>query len=88
MHERKSVAQIVIETAPEPSQSLAFNYASEALNNGFFLDYLVSGPPRLNFVFSFDSAMLHRPLLRRTRQITKERSAVTFARPSDRTLAP
>lgn len=40
--ERKTVAQIVIETAPEPSQSLAFNYASEALNNAFFLDNLVS----------------------------------------------
>lgn len=53
-HERKTVAQIVIETAPEPSQSLAFNYASEALNNGFFLDYLVSSSPHPCFVFSSD----------------------------------
>ena len=36
-----SVAQIVISTAPHESQTLAFNYASLALNNSFFLHHLV-----------------------------------------------
>jgi hypothetical protein len=39
--ETKSVAQTVIDTAQERSKSLAFRYASEALNNSFFLDFLV-----------------------------------------------
>jgi len=39
--ETKSVAQTVISTAQERSKSLAFHYASEALNNSFFLDSLV-----------------------------------------------
>lgn len=39
--EHQSVAQTVINTAPDRSKSLAFNYASEALNNSFFLDFLV-----------------------------------------------
>ena len=39
--ETKSVAQTVIETALERSKTLAFNYASQALNNSFFLDFLV-----------------------------------------------
>jgi hypothetical protein len=38
----KSVAQIVIDTAANPAKTLLFNYASEALNNDFFLDCLVS----------------------------------------------
>jgi Fe-Mn family superoxide dismutase len=37
-----SVAQIVISTAPHESETLAFNYASLALNNSFFLNHLVS----------------------------------------------
>lgn len=37
--------QTVKATASDPSQSLAFNYASEALNNSFFLSTLVSPPP-------------------------------------------
>jgi hypothetical protein len=40
--ENMSVAQIVISTAPHESQTLAFNYASLALNNSFFLHHLVS----------------------------------------------
>lgn len=40
--ENRSVAQIVISTAPHESQTLAFNYASLALNNSFFLHHLVS----------------------------------------------
>ena len=39
--ENQSVAQIVISTAPQESQTLAFNYASLALNNSFFLHHLV-----------------------------------------------
>ncbi|KAI0269033.1 Manganese/iron superoxide dismutase [Russula aff. rugulosa BPL654] len=39
--ENMSVAQIVISTAPHESQTLAFNYASLALNNSFFLHHLV-----------------------------------------------
>ncbi|KAH9032139.1 hypothetical protein EDB85DRAFT_2089321 [Lactarius pseudohatsudake] len=38
--ENQSVAQIVISTAPHESQTLAFNYASLALNNSFFLHHL------------------------------------------------
>ncbi|KAI9430915.1 hypothetical protein H4582DRAFT_2013270 [Lactarius indigo] len=38
--ENQSVAQIVISTAPHESQILAFNYASLALNNSFFLHHL------------------------------------------------
>lgn len=38
--ENRSVAQIVISTAPDESQTLAFNYASLALNNSFFLHHL------------------------------------------------
>ena len=37
----KSVAQTVINTSTVRSKTLAFNYASEALNNSFFLDMLV-----------------------------------------------
>lgn len=37
----KSVAQTVIDTASDRKRALAFHYASEALNNSFFLDFLV-----------------------------------------------
>ncbi|KAI0296058.1 hypothetical protein B0F90DRAFT_1811359 [Multifurca ochricompacta] len=43
-YENMSVAQIVISTAPHESQTLAFNYASLALNNSFFLHHLK--PPK------------------------------------------
>ena len=42
--ENQSVAQIVISTAADESQTLAFNYASLALNNSFFLHHLVRSP--------------------------------------------
>ncbi|KAI0260935.1 Manganese/iron superoxide dismutase [Gloeopeniophorella convolvens] len=42
--EHLSVAQIVISTAPHASQTLAFNYASLALNNSFFLHHLKAPP--------------------------------------------
>ena len=42
--ENKSVAQTVINTAADRSKTMAFNYASLALNNSFFLDMLVTLP--------------------------------------------
>lgn len=42
--EDKSVVQTVISAARDPSKVLAFNYASEALNNSFFLETLVRSP--------------------------------------------
>jgi hypothetical protein len=51
--ENMSVAQIVVSTAPHESQTLAFNYASLALNNSFFLHHLVSQcPPRSSFIIN------------------------------------
>ncbi|KAA1466026.1 hypothetical protein DENSPDRAFT_862199 [Dentipellis sp. KUC8613] len=43
----KSVAQIVIDTAPDASRTLAFNYASLALNNSYFLSCLKPSTPEL-----------------------------------------
>ena len=43
-----SVAKTVIETAPRREMALAFKYASEALNNSFFLDFLVCISPKLS----------------------------------------
>lgn len=40
--EAMSVIQTVLSTARNPSQIVAFNMASQALNNSFFLDNLVS----------------------------------------------
>ncbi|KAI8984987.1 Manganese/iron superoxide dismutase [Trametes punicea] len=42
--ESKSVVQTVIEAARDPNKVLEFNYASEALNNSFFLE-CVKPPP-------------------------------------------
>ncbi|THH21040.1 hypothetical protein EW146_g435 [Bondarzewia mesenterica] len=39
-----TVAQVVISTSLDASKTLAFNYASEALNNSFFLNYLKPPP--------------------------------------------
>ncbi|TDL29795.1 manganese and iron superoxide dismutase [Rickenella mellea] len=39
-HENKSVVQTMIDTAADRSKTLAFNYASQALNNSFFLERL------------------------------------------------
>lgn len=38
----QSVAQTVISSAQDPEAIMTFNYASEALNNSFFLQGLVS----------------------------------------------
>ncbi|KAF8897143.1 Manganese/iron superoxide dismutase [Infundibulicybe gibba] len=43
--ENKSVTQTVINTAPHREKALAFNYASLALNNSFFLDHLKPPTP-------------------------------------------
>ena len=40
-NENKSVSQTVINTATARERTLAFNYASLALNNSFFLDNIV-----------------------------------------------
>ncbi|KAI0079739.1 manganese and iron superoxide dismutase [Panus rudis PR-1116 ss-1] len=42
--ENKSVVQTVIDTATDPNKVLAFNYASEALNNSFFLESMRPPP--------------------------------------------
>ncbi|KAJ6538971.1 Manganese/iron superoxide dismutase [Mycena capillaripes] len=42
--EDKSVAQVIISTAPFRDKTLAFNYASLALNNSFFLSHLTPNP--------------------------------------------
>ncbi|KAI0922028.1 hypothetical protein AcW2_006839 [Taiwanofungus camphoratus] len=43
--EGKSIVQTVIEAAQDPNRVLEFNYASEALNNSFFLESLKPPPP-------------------------------------------
>ncbi|KAH9012911.1 hypothetical protein EDB84DRAFT_1680578 [Lactarius hengduanensis] len=57
--ENLSVAQIVISTAPHESQTLAFNYASLALGNSFFLHHLKppTAPAR-----NHESALTGKPL--------------------------
>lgn len=39
--ENKSVVQTIIDASTDPDKVLMFNYASEALNNSFFLENLV-----------------------------------------------
>lgn len=46
-NQNKSVTQTVINTATARERTLAFNYASLALNNSFFLDNIVGA---VNFV--------------------------------------
>ncbi|KAH9007769.1 hypothetical protein EDB83DRAFT_2681710 [Lactarius deliciosus] len=57
--ENQSVAQIVISTAPHESQTLAFNYASLALNNSFFLHHLK--PPTAR-TLNHESALTNKPI--------------------------
>ncbi|KAI9453199.1 hypothetical protein BJY52DRAFT_1153344 [Lactarius psammicola] len=57
--ENQSVAQIVISTAPDESQTLAFNYASLALNNSFFLHHL---KPPTSLAKNHESALTDKPL--------------------------
>ena len=39
--ENKSIVQTIIDSARDPDKVLEFNFASEALNNSFFLESLV-----------------------------------------------
>ncbi|KLO16383.1 manganese and iron superoxide dismutase [Schizopora paradoxa] len=39
-HQNKTVLQTIIDTATDRDSTLAFNFASQALNNSFFMDYL------------------------------------------------
>ena len=50
--ENKSIVQTVINTAANRSKAMAFNYASLALNNSFFLDMLVC-PSLRRLIHSF-----------------------------------
>ncbi|TFK56039.1 hypothetical protein OE88DRAFT_1652618 [Heliocybe sulcata] len=59
-HENKSVVQTIIETSWDRTQVLAFNYASEALNNSFFLESLT--PPSTG---DADETGIHPDLARR-----------------------
>ena len=53
--ENRSVVQTLIQAAQDPTKALVFNYASEALNNSFFLSTLV----RLSFfIISFPADAL------------------------------
>ncbi len=45
--ENKSIVQTIIDAARDPNKVLEFNYASEALNNSFFLESLVRSVPLL-----------------------------------------
>ncbi|SGY20521.1 BQ5605_C016g08082 [Microbotryum silenes-dioicae] len=60
--ENQTVLQTVKQTAANPEQVLAFNYASEALNNSFFLSTLTPKPtppsPSSSFLLSLASTPL------------------------------
>ncbi|KAH9853897.1 Manganese/iron superoxide dismutase [Lenzites betulinus] len=43
--ENKNIVQTIIEGAQDPSKVLEYNYASEALNNSFFLESVKPPPP-------------------------------------------
>ncbi|KAH9170690.1 hypothetical protein EDB89DRAFT_1907533 [Lactarius sanguifluus] len=51
--------KIVILTAPHESQTLAFNYASLALNNSFFLHHLTAGTRMIAIISNFTVRVLH-----------------------------
>ncbi|GAA5819961.1 hypothetical protein JCM11251_005426 [Rhodosporidiobolus azoricus] len=61
--EDKSVLQTLKETAQDPSQTLAFNYASEALNNSFFLSTLSPTPSAPSPSSSFSQQLASTPSL-------------------------
>ncbi|ORY38925.1 hypothetical protein BCR35DRAFT_311509 [Leucosporidium creatinivorum] len=60
--ENLSVLQTLKHTATNPTQSLAFNYASEALNNSFFLSTLSPTPTAPTPSSSFSQSLLRSPL--------------------------
>ncbi|KAI0771542.1 Manganese/iron superoxide dismutase [Trametes elegans] len=61
--ENKSIVQTVVEAARDPNKVLEFNYASEALNNSFFLES-VKPPPSSGTSHEHE---VHDPLMRRIR---------------------
>ena len=48
--ENKSIVQTIIDSARDPDKVLEFNYASEALNNSFFLENLVRIPHAFSYI--------------------------------------
>lgn len=85
--ENKSVAQTVIDTAPDPTKSLAFNYASEALNNSFFLDFLVRPSPSFPIIILTSIIHCRNPYQKGT-ITTKTASPPTSGPPSGTTRVP
>ena len=68
-YENMSILQTIISTSQDPNQTLSFNMASQAMNNSFFLDQLVS-----NQLFESAECVLTSSLLEtaiKTRPITK-----------------
>ncbi|GAA5845560.1 hypothetical protein JCM9279_003076 [Rhodotorula babjevae] len=61
--ENLSVLQTLKQAAPDPSKTLAFNYASEALNNSFFLSTLSPTPSGPSPSSSFSQALASLPSL-------------------------
>ncbi|KAH9894151.1 Manganese/iron superoxide dismutase [Cubamyces lactineus] len=59
--ENKSIVQTIVEAARDPNKVLEFNYASEALNNSFFLE-CVKPPPAdaTSHEHSFIGSYVHR----------------------------
>ncbi|SCZ88080.1 BZ3500_MvSof-1268-A1-R1_Chr2-1g04175 [Microbotryum saponariae] len=60
--ENQTVLQTVKQTAANPEQVLAFNYASEALNNSFFLSTLTPKPTPPSPSSSFSLSLASTPL--------------------------
>ncbi|SCV72236.1 BQ2448_4930 [Microbotryum intermedium] len=60
--ENQTVLQTVKQTAANPEQVLAFNYASEALNNSFFLSTLTPNPTPPSPSSSFSLSLASTPL--------------------------
>ncbi|POY74672.1 Fe-Mn family superoxide dismutase [Rhodotorula taiwanensis] len=61
--EEKSVLQTLKEAAQDPTRTLAFNYASEALNNSFFLSTLSPTPSGPTPSSSFSTKLAQTPSL-------------------------
>ncbi|VDC06233.1 unnamed protein product [Peniophora sp. CBMAI 1063] len=79
-HVNKTVAQIVIDTAPAPTETLTFNYASEALNNDFFLNHLKPVPEQApNHESAFFGTALHLEIEETFGGIDQLKSAVSAA---------
>jgi hypothetical protein len=85
------VSQTVIAAAQDTLHVKAFNYASEALNNSFFLSSLVSSgfDMQLPFYIALDivlTCLLHSVQHQQTRPRTKTKSLLNWAKLSMQTL--